>query len=67
MDERKKDIKELKIIFIGIVISSLLAAFFYFTDYVDIKFYVPYAVLCIIVGSYYLIDGIRSIIRIKNE
>ncbi len=67
MDERQKDKKELKIIFIGIVIASIFAAFLYFTDYVDIKFYLPYAILCIIVGSYYLVDGIKSIIRTMRE
>ena len=67
MDEKKKNMMELKYIIIGIVISSLLAAFLYFSDFVDIAFYIPYAVLLIIVGSYYLVDAIKEMIRIKNE
>ncbi len=67
MDEKKKNMMELKYIIIGIVISSLLAAFLYFSELLDIPFYIPYAVLFILVGLYYLVDAIKEMIRIKNE
>ena len=67
MNENDKDKMELKIIIVGIIISSLFAVFLYFTEYIKIPFYIPYAILCIVGGSYYLIDAIKTMIRIKKE
>lgn len=64
---KEKDKKELKVITLGIIITSLFSVFLYFTDFVDIPFYVPYAVLFILVGLYYLIDAIKTMIRTIKE